>query len=180
MLRGQKVVLRAMTRADLPTFVRWFNDAEVTQFLGGNMWPMSPESEERWFDRQIQENPLILCIETLAAAGENGVLIGNIGLHNLSERNHHAELGIIIGEKEHWSRGYGSDAIKTLLRYGFDELNYHQVYLRVYDFNPRGIRCYEKCGFKMEGRLRQHMFRHGEWHDEIMMGVLRDEFRKLT
>ena len=95
---------------------------------------------------------------------------------NVSERNHNAELGIVIGEKEYWSQGYGTDAIKTLLRYCFDELNYHKVYLRVYDFNTRGIRCYEKCGFRIEGRLRQHMFRHGAWHDEIVMGVLRDEF----
>jgi RimJ/RimL family protein N-acetyltransferase len=180
MLRGEKVILRAMTRADLPTFVRWFNDPEVTQYLGGEMWPMSPESEERWFDRHIQEDTKGLCIETLAPAGEKGVLIGNIGLHNPSERNHHTELGIVIGEKEYWSKGYGADAIKTMLRYCFDELNYHRVYLRVYDFNARGIHCYEKCGFKLEGRLRQHMFRHGAWHDEILMGVLRDEFRKPT
>jgi RimJ/RimL family protein N-acetyltransferase len=179
MLRGQKVVLRALTRADVPTFVRWFNDPEVTQFVG-DMWPMSPESEERWFERHIQENSMILGIETLAPAGQTAVHIGNIGLHDPSERNHHAELGIVLGEKAYWSQGYGSDAIKTLLRYAFDELNYHKVHLRVYDFNPRGIRCYEKCGFKIEGRLRQHLFRHGEWHDELMMGVLRDEFRSLV
>ena len=55
MLRGEKVILRAPTRADLPTFVRWFNDPEVTQFLGGFMWPMSPEAEERWFNRAVEE-----------------------------------------------------------------------------------------------------------------------------
>ncbi len=176
MLRGEKVILRAMTRSDLPTFVRWFSDTEVTQFLGGNMWPMSLESEERWFNRQIEEQTLHLCIETIAPAGQSGMLIGNCGLFHVSERNHNAELGIVIGEKEYWSQGYGTDAIKTLLRFCFDELNYHKVCLRVYDFNARGLRCYENCGFRLEGRLRQHMFRHGAWHDEIMMAVLRDEF----
>ena len=179
MMRGQKVVLRAMTKGDLPTFVRWFNDPEVTRFLGGNMWPMSPESEERWFERQLEQNALHLCIETLPSSAQPGVLIGNCSLMHPSERNHNAELGIVIGEKEYWSKGYGTDAIKTLLRYCFDELNYHKVYLRAYHFNPRGLRCYEKCGFKAEGRLRQHVFCHGQWHDEIMMGVLRDEFRAL-
>lgn len=177
MIRGQKVILRAMTRADLPTFVRWFNDQEVTQFLGGNMWPMSPESEERWFNRQLEEDALNLSIETIAPDGQAGVLIGNISLMHTSERNRHAELGIVIGEKASWSQGYGTDAITTLLRYCFDELNYHKVHLRVYDYNPRGLRCYEKCGFKHEGRLRQQVFRHSAWHDEIVMGVLRDEWR---
>jgi RimJ/RimL family protein N-acetyltransferase len=179
-IRGEKVLLRAFTHSDLPTFARWFNDQEVTQFLGANMWPMSMESEERWFQRYLDEQMMGLCIETLAPAGQSGVLIGNCSLMHPSERNHNAELGIVIGEKEYWSQGYGTDAIKTLLRYCFDELNYHKVYLRVYDFNTRGIRCYEKCGFRHEGRLRQHMYRHGGWHDEIVMGVLRDEFAALT
>ena len=67
-----------------------------------------------------------------------------------------------------------------MLRFAFNELNYHRVYLRVYDFNQRAIRCYEKCGFQTEGRLRQHMYRNGAWHDEIIMGVLRDEFRQVV
>jgi RimJ/RimL family protein N-acetyltransferase len=177
MLHGEKVILRAQTRADLPTFVRWFNDPEITQFLGADMWPMSPEAEERWFNRAVEEGRKNLSIETIPLPGQPGILIGNIGLFDFSERNHNAELGIVIGEKDYWSKGYGSDAIKTLLRFAFNELNDHRVTLRVYDFNPRGIRCYEKCGFQIEGRLRQHIFRHGEWHDEIVMGILRDEFR---
>jgi len=178
MLRGTKVILRAPTRADIPAYVRWFNDPDVTQFLGGNMWPMSQEAEERWFDRMLEKEVLVLAIETLPAAGQGGLLIGNCGLHDVDERNRRATLGIVIGEKEYWSKGYGTDAIMTLLRYAFDEINLHKVSLSVYDFNPRGVRCYEKCGFKVEGRLRQHIFRHGGWHDEIRMGILRDEFHQ--
>jgi len=179
MIRGEKVVLRAITRADLPACVRWFNDPEVTSFLGGTMWPMSAESEERWFERQVETGSMILAIETLDTADPPSVHIGNISLMDPSERNRYAELGIVLGEKAFWSHGYGRDAIKTLLRYAFDELNYNRVHLRVYDFNPRGIRCYQACGFMIEGCLRQHIFRHGAWHDEIVMGVLRDEFREL-
>jgi RimJ/RimL family protein N-acetyltransferase len=180
MICGQTVVLRAFTRADLPTFVRWFNDQDVTKFLGGDMWPMSPESEDRWFERMLEDRQNRgVAIETLPRDGQPGRLIGNVGLHHPSERNHNVELGIVIGEKDCWSQGYGTDAIRTMLRYAFDELNYHKVYLRVYDFNRRAIRCYEKCGFQIEGQLRQHMFRNGAWHDEIVMGVLCDEFRAL-
>ncbi len=177
MLRGERVLLRAPTRADLPTFVRWFNDPEVTQFLAGNMWPLSPEAEERWFDDMLEKHEMVVCIEAVDIPGvQGGVTIGNCGLHNVSQIHRHAELGIVIGEKDYWGKGYGADAIKTLLRYAFEELNLHKVYLRVHDFNPRGMRCYQKCGFREEGRLRQHIFRHGQWHDEIWMGVLRDEF----
>lgn len=177
MLRGEKVVLRAITASDLPTFVRWFNDPDVTQFVGRDMWPMSPEAEQRWFERTLERQTRVLGIQTLAPPGQSGVLIGNVSLMDEEPIHHHAELGIVIGEKEYWSQGYGTDAITTLVRYAFDELNYHRVWLRVYSFNPRGQRCYEKCGFQVEGRQRQHLYRHGAWHDMIYMGLLRDEFR---
>jgi RimJ/RimL family protein N-acetyltransferase len=179
MLHGEKVVLRAPGHADLPTFVRWFNDQEVMRFLAMDMWPMSMESEEKWFERIVEQKNRTLTIETLPSEGRPGVAIGNISLMDGDNRSQRAELGIVIGEKEYWSHGYGTDAIKTLLRYAFDELNYHRVFLRVYAANARAIRCYEKCGFRLEGRLREHVFRNGVWHDELMMGVLRDEFRAL-
>lgn len=172
MLRGEKVLLRAPTRADLPTFVRWFNDPDVTQFLGGDMWPMSLEAEERWFSNALDHDRRVLCIETLPADGQAGTLIGTVGLHDISERNRHAELGISIGEKAYWSQGYGADAVRTLVRYAFEELNLHRVYLRVYSFNPRARRAYEKAGFQLEGTLRQHIFRHGAYHDEWIMAVV--------
>jgi RimJ/RimL family protein N-acetyltransferase len=174
MIKGQKVTLRAISKADIPIFVRWLNDPEVTQYLGGSMMPMSTESEERWFERQMAEGEgWPLTIETA-----DGVTIGNISLMHLDKRNHHAELGIVIGEKKYWSQGYGTDAIRTLLHYAFQELNLHRVFLRVYSYNPRAIRCYEKVGFLHEGRLRQASYRHGAYHDELIMGILREEFNE--
>ena len=174
MIKGQKVTLRAISKADIPIFVRWFNDPEVTQYLAGHMMPMSTESEERWFERQMAEGDgWPLTIETA-----DGVTIGNISLMHRDKLNRHAELGLVIGEKEYWSQGYGMDAIRTLLRYAFEELNLHRVYLRVHSFNPRAIRCYEKAGFLHEGRLRQAIYRHGAYHDELLMGILREEFNE--
>ena len=94
----------------------------------------------------------------------------------MDERNRHAELGVVIGEKAYWGQGYGSDAICTLLRFGFEEMNLHRIYLRVYEDNARGIRAYEKCGFCQEGRLREANFRQGRYHDELVMGILSHEF----
>ena len=170
MIKGEKVRLRAVEREDIPVFVRWFNDPEVLQYLSLYM-PMSQAEEERWFERQLDaRDQKVLAIETA-----EGIHIGNIGLHEIDWKNRQAELGIAIGEKAYWGLGYGSDAIKTLLRFAFDEMNLHRVYLRVFDFNARAIRCYEKCGFELEGRLRQCLYQNGEYHDHLVMAVLQDE-----
>ena len=105
--------------------------------------------------------------------------IGNIGLHDLDWKNRNAQLGVVIGEKAYWGLGYGTDAIKALLRFAFDEMNLHRVQLRVFEFNERAIRCYRRCGFREEGRLRQELYRGGAYHDVLLMGILREEFRTL-
>jgi len=172
MIQGQKTKLRAIEREDLPTFVRWFNDPEVRQYLAMYM-PMSMAEEEKWFERQLDDqNSRIFAIET-----EDGVHIGNIGLHNFDWKNRRAVLGIVIGEKEYWGQGYGSDAIRTLLSFALGEMNLHRVQLEVHDFNARAIRCYEKCGFKLEGHLRDALFQNSRYHDTLVMGILQEEFK---
>ncbi|HDN79985.1 MAG: N-acetyltransferase [Chloroflexi bacterium] len=172
MLRGRKVRLRAPEREDLPLFVRWLNDTEVTRYLT-LYWPLSMAEEEQWFENLLKrENDRVFVIET-----EEGKPIGNMGLHNIDWKNRKAVLGIFIGEKDYWGKGYGTDAIKTLLRFAFEELNLNRVELRVFEFNTRAIRCYEKCGFVTEGRLRQSLFRNGRYHDELVMAVLREEWK---
>ena len=171
MIRGQRTRLRAIEREDLPTFVRWLNDPEVRQYLAMYM-PMSMAEEERWFERQLEDpDSRIFAIET-----EDGGHIGNIGLHSIDWKNRKALLGIVIGEKEYWGQGYGSDAIRTLLGFAFGEMNLHRVFLTVYDYNERAIRCYEKSGFQHEGRLREARFSDSRYHDELMMGILQKEF----
>lgn len=168
---GMKVRLRAIERSDIPTFVRWFNDPEVTQYLKMFM-PMSVAQEERWFENQLDDQRrFIFGIETL-----EGKLIGNIGLHDINWKDRKAVLGIVIGEKEYWGQGYGSDAIRTLLSFCFTRMNLRRVSLSVWEYNKRAQRCYEKCGFQVEGRLRKAHFYGGEYHDEIVMSVLAEEF----
>ncbi len=172
MIKGEKVRLRAIERGDIPVFVRWFNDPEVLQYLSLYM-PMSAAEEERWFERQLDaQDRKVLAIETA-----EGVHIGNIGLHDIDWKNRQAELGIAIGEKAYWGLGYGSDAIRTLLRFAFAEMNLHRIYLRVFDDNKRAIHCYEKCSFKLEGRLRECVYKDGQYHDQLLMSILQDEFR---
>ncbi|MBN1953433.1 MAG: GNAT family N-acetyltransferase [Anaerolineae bacterium] len=175
MIAGTKTRLRPIERDDLPRYVRWFGDPEVRRHLSVYL-PFSLAQEEKWFEglagRLASGADVLLAIET-----SDGVHIGNIGLHNIDWKNRHAELGIVIGEQEYWGQGYGTDAIQTLLKVAFDEMNLQRVFLHVDADNQRGIRCYEKCGLQKEGTLRDTVFREGVYHDQLVMGILRNEFQ---
>ncbi|MBI2845640.1 MAG: GNAT family N-acetyltransferase [Chloroflexi bacterium] len=174
MINGEKTRLRAIEREDVPRFVEWLNDPEVAYYLG-RLPLLSRADEERWFEETVRdERHRILAIDT-----QEGAHIGSIGLHNLDWKNSSAELGIMIGDKNYWGQGYGRDAIRSLLGFGFGELNLHRIFLRVYDFNPRAIRCYENVGFQHEGVFREAVYLNSGYHNELVMGILRGEFLAL-
>ncbi len=174
MILGAKVCLRPIEREDLPRFVRWFGDPEVRRHLMIYL-PLSLAQEERWFESLLErlerQQDVVLAIETA-----DGVHIGNIGLHRINWKDRNAELGIAIGEKAYWDRGYGTDAIRTLLGLAFREMNLHRIYLLVDVDNARGIRCYEKAGFRCEGTLREAVFRDGAYQAQYIMSILRSEY----
>jgi RimJ/RimL family protein N-acetyltransferase len=176
-LTGKLVRLRPFDTGDAERAYVWMNDPEVTEHLSAR-YPFSRKAEAEFIARGMEQasyTNLKLAIETLA----EGRHIGDIGLRGTEPENRRAELGIAIGDKECWDHGYGTDAIVTLLRFAFDEMNLHRVVLDVDATNPRGIACYRKCGFVEEGRLRQHRYQGGRYLDVVVMGVLADEFRTL-
>lgn len=172
---GQKVYLRPLEVDDIDNFVTWLNDEEVNKYLIRTM-PLNRVREKEFLEGLYKDNHEIILGIALKA---NDELIGVIGLHKISLPFRNAEMGIIIGDKSRWSKGYGSEAVRLMLKYGFDQLNLHRVYLTVLDFNLRAIRVYEKSGFKMEGTFREHVYRHGKYCDVLIMGILRDEWRSL-
>ena len=177
MLIGKLVRLRRFEKEDLERVLGWINDREVTRFLAAR-YPFSRAQEEDWIDRVSKQPPsegLVLAIELLADSRH----IGSIGLHDPRWEDRHASLGIMIGEKDCWGRGYGTDAILTLLRFAFDEMNLHRVTLDVLTDNDRAIASYRKCGFVSEGTLRQAYYQEGRYRDLLTMGVLAGEFRAL-
>jgi RimJ/RimL family protein N-acetyltransferase len=109
----------------------------------------------------------------------DGLHTGSIGFHQVVPEDRRARLGIVIGDKRYWSKGYGTDAMLTLLRFAFDEMNLHRVDLSVDAENARAIACYRKCGFVEEARMRQIVYREGMHRDQLIMGILRDEFYAL-
>ena len=176
MLYGKHVRLCAVECTHLPNYVRWFNDPEVRRYLAWDR-PMSSGDEERWFESiSDTSTDFRFAIEAGGSAVENWSHIGSVGLENIDWQSRCATLGIMIGDKEYWGQGYGTDSVWTMLRFGFETLNLHRVQLDVYDFNTRAIRCYERVGFQREGTKRQALFRDGRYHDVFLMSVLSDEF----
>ncbi len=173
MLEGRLVKLRARESTDLDRAFVWINDREVIRHLTVR-YPMSRADERRWLEGQATNgfaNGVHLAIET-----KEGAHIGNTDLFSVRPEDRKAELGIMIGEKEYWSKGYGTDAIVSLLRFAFDEMNLQRVWLTVDESNARAIACYRKCGFEEEVRLRRDRFVDGQYWDTVVMGILREEF----
>ena len=173
MLEGKLVNLRAPEVTDLERNTRWINDREVTHFLAMR-YPISLLAEEAWL-RDLASQPMSFERAFFAIETKDGEHIGNTNLFDVQPRDRHAELGIMIGEKRYWSSGCGSDAVRTLVDYAFDEMNLRRVQLLTYEFNHRAYAAYRKCGFVEEGRRRQALFRDGVYHDFIVMGALRGE-----
>jgi RimJ/RimL family protein N-acetyltransferase len=156
------------------SYARWFRDYEVQRFLmPGVLVPVTDEMETAWFDRvSVAEDSYHFGIRTFS----EDRLLGNCSLFQIEQKNRVGTFGIVIGEKDCWGQGYGSDATRAIVRFGFHELNLNRVQLEVYDFNKRAIRAYEKAGFKLEGTRRQALYREGRYHDVHVMAILRDEW----
>ena len=171
-LEAATVRLRPLTDRDPPLLARWSNDPDVRHWLHRSESPQATLELAQALVEAMRRDPgtLAWCIE---AAGRP---IGDIRLLEIDTANRRAELGIAIGEKDCWGRGYGTDAIRRLLRHAFNELRLRRIWLITDADNARGIRCYEKCGFVREALLRGHRLRYGRPLDMIAMGVLREEF----
>lgn len=182
MIYGERIRFRKAERTDLAMFVNWLNDPEVRQGLAMHL-PLSLAEEERWFETLLQRpnDERVLVIEVRSTADDGQEIwrpIGNCSLFDVDWRNSNAELGIMLGEKACWNQGYGSEAVKLLVRHAFKTLNLHRVWLRVFETNPRAIRSYEKAGFVHEGRKRQSEFRDGSYIDTLLMSILRNEWKE--
>ncbi|MFD3157760.1 GNAT family N-acetyltransferase [Haloimpatiens sp. FM7330] len=175
MYRGEKILLRAYKKEDIPLAWKYINDEEVKRYLTpGIPFPLTLEEEYKWFEgiSSSSNNSYSFAIETL----QEGKYIGGCGVNRVDWKNSIADIGIFIGNGEFREKGYGTDAVKALIKFIFNEMNLNKIKLNVYSFNKRAIKCYEKCGFKVEGTLRQEIFREGKYHDEYIMSILRCEY----
>lgn len=179
MIQGNQVRLRAIEREDLPTFVRWLNDPEVSRGISLFL-PISETDEEAWYENQQKLDPAdrSLAIEIQPdPEQEEWVFVGSCGYLQRSWRNRSAEIGLQIGEKKYWNQGFGTRVVELMLKFGFQELNLHRIWLQVFESNPRAIRAYEKAGFQLEGRFRDGFYLEGHYVDVMIMSMLKPEWK---
>ena len=179
-MEGKLVRLRAYEKSDLDAVMKWVNDEEITDLLGGGMltYPVSSIAEAKFIEDAAgsSDKHKTFVIETLA----DRRYVGAISFNVIDWLNRSAGLGIVIADKSLWGKGYGTDAMRVMMRLAFDKMNLHRLWLHVHAYNPRAIASYEKCGFKREGVLRQEHFTRGAYHDTIVMGILESEYRAIA
>jgi RimJ/RimL family protein N-acetyltransferase len=169
---GRLVRLRAHEPEDEPLLYQWYNDPEITQHLALR-YPLSHQSERQFIERTTQPGPNGAHFAVVLK--DTGQLIGGAGLNIAFPENREAILGISIGDKDYWDRGYGTDTMRTLCRFGFEHMNLHRIQLDVYANNERARHVYERIGFQVEGRRREAVYKYGRYDDIIVMGLLEGE-----
>ena len=180
MILGEQIRFRAIEEADLSNFVRWLNDPEIRQGLSMR-YPLSLAEEQEWFAAMLKrpqaEHPMAIEIQP-DPKKDSWVFVGNCGFINTNWENRSAEIGIHIGEKKYWNQGFGTKAMRLLLKHGFDNLNLHRIFLQVFASNLGAIRSYEKAGFILEGKMREAQYLNGRYVDILLMSVLRNEWQQ--
>ena len=171
MLKGKKVILRAVERDDLKRLHALERNVDLVVLGDGEWQPVPLGQWERNFDKQLEHTD-----RANFAIEAGGTLIGGIGLHHRSRRSGVTSFGIGIYDPEYLGNGYGRDAIETLLPWVFRIQNYRRIWLETSSSNERAIRCYRAVGFVEEGRLREHEFLDGQYIDSVLMGLLRSEW----
>jgi RimJ/RimL family protein N-acetyltransferase len=179
--RGEKVRLMAIEpEKGAKLMAGWQRDSEYIRLLDSDpvrLW--SAGQMQEWLEKQ-QKGDKFESIEFMIHTLDNHQPIGRVGLDGISWHDGNSWVGIGIGERDYWGKGYGTDAMQIIARYAFEELGLHRLTLNVFAYNTRAIRAYEKVGYKMEGRIPEALYREGKRWDMIFMGLLREEWRKMT
>ncbi len=170
---GERLYLSPVSNNDddVKKYIEWMNDEAVAGHFGQYNNVVSSKTELKWLYEpppHMQRYAMVLL--------DGDVLIGSISIHNIDHLNRNAFLGIFIGEEKNRGKGYGAEAIRLILHYGFKTLNLHNIMLSVNADNYAGIACYKKTGFKEAGRRREWVFKDGEYIDRLYMDILAREF----
>ena len=176
-IAGELVALGPLRHDLLPLYLRWINDFEVTRTLTFAMGPKTWEEEEEWYRGESAEQNVV----TFTVYEQTALLpIGTTTLRNIDHRQRRAEFGILLGEKDCWGKGYGTETVRLVLDYAFTALGLHNVLLTTQAFNARGIGAYRRAGFKEIGRRREAHWLGGQAYDVVYMDCLALEFTSPT
>lgn len=170
-LVGDRIYLSPRSTEDVEQFTEWLNDFETADYLGMSGKLITFEGERKFLEENSSPEATFVIVNI-----ENDKMIGTVSLENIDWINRTATLGIFIGDKEFRNNGYGTEAIRLILEYGFKYMNLWNIKLDLMEFNERAYACYKKCGFKEYGRRRKCKFIDGKYYDSIAMDILAEEF----
>jgi len=178
--QGELVRLSAMDADEAgKAFSRWHRDSEFRRLLdSGVAYMASAYGAKKWLEKELEEQSVNQHWFSVRKVDDDQ-LLGDIDLYIANWSGRDAFVGLGIGEREFWGKGYGTDLMKLILCYGFTEVNLKRVTLTVFEYNPRAIRSYEKAGFRHEGRMRRVLNKEGKRWDILYMGILREEWMEL-
>lgn len=171
-LKGEKVTLRPPDESDVPQYLEWFADMEVTRYLGRIMAP-SLEQEKDFLKRVGESRTDVIWVIEV-----EGRAIGATGIHGIDWINGHAHTGIAIGEKDLWGKGYASETMALRTDYAFRQLNLNKLTSMAFMENEASKRALTKAGYREVGIHRQHYWRRGSWHDVWVCEVLREDWER--
>jgi RimJ/RimL family protein N-acetyltransferase len=175
-LTGRRVYLRPFGRDDLQHIQKWWSDAELRKLIG-EVAPMSRAETEKWYRELLVDKDRIWFVAVLKKSDR---VIGEAGLLRMFRPWRSTDMTIIIGEKDAWGKGYGTEIGHLLLDYAFRRLGFHRISIGVVGFNERALKFWQSLGFKKEGVRRDDYYYDKEFSDCIMMSILEDEYEKAT
>ena len=172
MLRGKKISLASIKENNLEQLREWRNRPELRKYFREHK-EISQVMQTTWFNKINQDSNQVnfeICDK------ESNKLIGHCGLYYINWVHRHAEFGIYIGNDNFRNGGYGADSLRTLIKYGFEDLNLNKIWCEVYS-NNKSLEVYRHLGFKDEGILREHYYNDGQYWDSHMLSLLKKEYR---
>ncbi len=165
-LSGDRIDLVLLNTEDNEVMLSWMNDPQVNKYLSRGVVPITTQGEAVFIENAYKSHEHI----TFGIWHRKDLLlIGNTGFRQIDQINQTATFGIAIGNENYWNEGYGTEVLQLMITYAFSRRNLRNITLSVLGNNPRGKRCYEKCGFQETGRYPRHIFKEGQWYDEIYM-----------
>jgi RimJ/RimL family protein N-acetyltransferase len=176
MKRKIRVYLRAFEPEDYVLLHKWHNDDEIGYFSSGTKIFASTLNEKRWVEEKISDKAnvnLAICIKG------TDEFIGCVALNTIDYLNRSGHCPTFIGEKEHWGKGYASDARILILKHAFYDKGLERIWAQVHLDNIGSLRMLEKCGFKQEGIMRKASYVNGSFKDMALLSILRDEFEQV-
>lgn len=174
-ITGSRVYLRPLERTDLnEQYLMWVNDPEIARYLDTRTFPTSMQDLVAFYEEvtRTRDNVILAIIDK-----KSDRHIGNVKLGPIRWVHRRATLGLLIGDKKFWGRGVGTEVTRLAVEYGFNRLNLRRIDLGLHAEHESALRCYEKVGFKVEGRLREDLFHEGKYKDSLLMGLLKSEYK---